>query len=420
MRRVLLIAYRALSDIAGKAAVFAITVVAARRFSRDAFGMFSLASVIGWMLALATDFGIPLHVARSVARTPGQAPRILTAWVKVRLWTAAIAIVLVAITVPFWRATAGYTVPILLFALVYIISALIDFLHYFYRGLGRSDVESSLTLWSRALTLTAALGALWWRADLTTLAVAMLVPVAITFAVSLGLAVRLARESAGRTNLAAERAAGHFVSLWPEFRRDVLPIGTGIVLSALYFRIDLLLVEMWRGTEPVALYNAAFRLVETVRLFPAAVLAVAMPSLFRAADAHALRRVAAAVTVFGVAVTPLLWVGAGRLIPLIYGASYDAAVPAFRILILSLPLMSLNFALTHQLIGWNGQRAYAAICAVALLVNVGLNVYLVPTQSIEGAAWATVWTEIVVTAGCAMALSRAVPRQAGAVLPLAS
>lgn len=420
MGRVLLIAYRALSDIAGKAAVFAITVVAARRLSQDAFGMLSLASVIGWMLALATDFGIPIHVARAVARAPGQAPRILTAWVKVRLWTAAIAIVLVAITVPFWNATAGYTVPILLFALVYIISALIDFLHYFYRGLGRSEIESSLTLGSRAITLAAALVALWWRADLTTLAVAMLVPVVITFVVSLGLAVRLARERAARTNLAAERAAGYSESLWPEFRRDVFPIGAGIVLSALYFRIDLLLVELWRGTESVALYNAAFRLVETVRLFPAAVLAVAMPSLFRAADALALRRVAAAVSVFGLAVAPLLWVAAGRLIPFVYGASYGAAVPAFRILMLSLPLMSLNLALTHQLIGWNGQHAYAAICAVALAVNVALNAYLVPTQSIDGAAWATVWTEIIVTAGCAIALWRTVPRQTSAVLPVAS
>jgi O-antigen/teichoic acid export membrane protein len=420
VRRVLLIAYRALSDIAGKAAVFAITVVAARRLSQDAFGMFSLASVIGWMLALATDFGIPLHVARAVARTPGQAPRILTAWVKVRLWTAGIAIVLVTVTVPFWHATAGYTVPILLFALVYIISALIDFLHYFYRGLGRSEVESSLTLWSRAIALVSALLALWWRADLTTLAVAMLLPVVVTFVVSLSLAARLARESAARTNLAAELAAGHSASLWPEFRRDVFPIGAGIVLSALYFRIDLLLVEMWRGTEPVALYNAAFRLVETVRLFPAAVLAVAMPSLFRATDAGTLRRVAAAVGLFGIAVTPILWIAAGWLIPFVYGASYGGAVPAFRILILSLPLMSLNFALTHQLIGWDGQRAYAAVCAIALVVNVALNFYLVPTLSIDGAAWATVGTEVIVTAGCAIALRLTLPRQTGAVLPLAS
>ena len=64
-------------------------------------------------------------------------------------------------------------------------------------------------------------------------------------------------------------------------------------------------------------------------------------------------------------------------------------LPAFRILVLSFPLFSLNYALTHQLIGWDGQRAYAAICAVALLRQLALNARLIPALSIDGAAWAT-------------------------------
>jgi len=79
-------------------------------------------------------------------------------------------------------------------------------------------------------------------------------------------------------------------------------------------------------------------------------------------------------------------------------------VPAFRILLLSFPLLSLNYALTHQLVGWDGQRAYLAICAIALAVNVGINARLIPLWSIDGAAWATFLTEVVITAGCCVAL----------------
>ena len=43
--------------------------------------------------------------------------------------------------------------------------------------------------------------------------------------------------------------------------------------------IDVFLVQLWAGTESVALYNAVFRLVDALRLFPAAVVAVALPSL---------------------------------------------------------------------------------------------------------------------------------------------
>ena len=194
------------------------------------------------------------------------------------------------------------------------------------------------------------------------------------------------------------------VSAFATFRREIWPIGAGIVLSALYFRIDVFLVQLWSGTESVALYNAVFRLVEALRLFPAAVLAVMLPALVRAGDLRPLARVAVPVTGFAMAATAGLWLAADWMIPWLYGARYAPAVPAFRVLLLSFPLLSLNLALTHQLIGWDGQRAYAALCALALGINVALNARLIPAWSIEGAAWATLGTELVLTTGCAVAL----------------
>jgi O-antigen/teichoic acid export membrane protein len=186
------------------------------------------------------------------------------------------------------------------------------------------------------------------------------------------------------------------------------------VLSALYFRIDVFLVQLWSGTESVALYNAVFRLVEALRLFPAAVLAVTLPSLFRARDLRPLLHISTPVTAFAAVVAALLWFNAGWAIPLVYGAHYSAAVPAFRILLLSFPLLSLNYALTHQLIGWDGQRAYAALCGLALAVNVALNARLIPLRSIEGAAWSTLGTEVFLTIGCAAGLWVLRARRSGA------
>src|SRR5262249_6677894 len=62
-----LIAFKAASDLAGKGALFVVTLVAARALSPEAFGIFSLGTTLGWLLAVATDFGIQLHVARAIA-----------------------------------------------------------------------------------------------------------------------------------------------------------------------------------------------------------------------------------------------------------------------------------------------------------------------------------------------------------------
>ena len=402
-----LVVYKAFADLAGKGVMFAITVVAARRLTPQAFGIFALASTLGWILALATDFGIQAHVARTVARAPADAAAVLAAWLRPRVWASTAAVAAVMLASIAWHVEASFAIPMLLFALVYCGAGLIEFLHYFYRGLARTDIESSLTLWHRTAMLLCGVGALLWRPSVTALAVALLVPVAITLAISL----RIARGMGSRTT------PPDAVPIVGGFWLDVFPIGAGTVLSALYFRIDVFLVEWWRGAEAVALYNAVFRLVEALRLFPAAVLAVALPTLCRATTMRPLVRVSAGLVGFAAITTAVLWPAAGLIVRLVFGASFAGAVPAFRILLLAFPLLSLNYALTQQLIGWSGERSYALTCALALIVNLALNARLIPAWSIDGAAWATVATEVVLTLGCVMALAAARTFASTAVVP---
>lgn len=396
-----LIGYKTVADLAAKGSLFVVTVVAARRLSPHAFGVFAIGSTLGWMAAVASDFGMQLHVARAVARRPHAARALLTPWLRVRWITAAAALVAAGGVIALTPSLGADAAPIALFALVYVCSGLFEFINYFYRGLSRSDIESTLTLWQRAGTLACGVAALVWRPDVTVLAFAMLVPVVVTLAASLRAARSIAPAGDGTRDpeLPLPRP-----SIFAAFTRDVWPIGAGIVLSAAYFRIDVFLVQRWSGTEAVGLYNAVFRLVDALRLFPAAVIAVALPSLCRAGDLRPLARAAAPVTLSAAALGAVLWIAAGALIPVLYPPQYAAAVPAFRVLVAAFPLMALNMALTHQLVGWDGQRAYAALCAAALVVNVALNARLIPLYSIDGAAWTTLATELFLTAGCAVAL----------------
>jgi O-antigen/teichoic acid export membrane protein len=406
-RQAALIAYRAASDVVAKGAFFLITIAAARRLAPDGYGIFALTSTVGWIAAIASDFGIQMHLAREVAIRPRDADGLLRKWLALRVATSAAALGLIAaglsILLAALPAARPYALAALLMAATYLTSGLVEFLHYFYRGLARTDLESTLTLVQRIATLGLALLVLWLRPDVTLLAAAMLAPVVLTFACSVRLAARLARpgRDAAAASIAPSRPAG---GLLAELKRDVIPIGAGLVMSALYFRIDVFLVEFWNGTHEVALYNAVFRLVEALRLFPAAVLAVTLPTLCRATTLRPLVQVSSIVTAFAVLAGIAMWASAGWLIPLLYGPPYAGAVPAFRILLVAFPLMSLNYALTHQLIGWSGHRAYAAVCAAAFVFNVALNARLIPLLSIDGAAWTTVWTEVVLAVGCVGAL----------------
>ncbi|HEX4348380.1 MAG TPA: oligosaccharide flippase family protein, partial [Vicinamibacterales bacterium] len=319
-----LVAYRAASDLVGKGAFLLITVVAARRLTQGGFGVFSLASTVGWLAAIATDFGSQLHLARAIAREPRRASALLRGWTTFRLWTSAAAIAIVCGVVLAWPVARPYALAMVLLTATYIVGGLIEFLHYFYRGLSRSDLESTLTLAQRLATLALAAGVLWIHPSVTLLAAAMLVPVVATWLYSTKLAFSMASDTGERLGSVAS-----------EWVRDVMPIGAGIVLSALYFRVDVFLVEFWNGTEAVALYNAVFRLVEALRLFPAAVIAVALPVICRATNAKPLGQISTIVTVLAVLGSAVVAILAPWLVPFLYGLPYLPAVPAFRILLLA-------------------------------------------------------------------------------------
>lgn len=388
-----LVTYKAAADLAGKASIFFLTIVAARRLSPDAFGVFALGTTVGWILTVATDFGVQMHVARAVAREPIHAAAILRRWWRMRVISSAAGLGLLAASLLALGVRGDVARAVLLFACAYTAAGLVEFLNYFYRGLSRSDIESTLTIGQRGATLVLGVAALVWTSNVSALAAAMLVPSAAALVWSALFALRVVPGTAAAA-----------IPLRDSFARDVFPIGLGIVLSALYFRIDVLLVQAWAGTAAVAAYNAVFRIIDALRLFPAAALAVALPALSRAADLRPLGRIALKLTAFGVAAAAILWLAADPLVTLTFGRRYESAVPAFRILLLSLPFLSLNFALTHQLVGWGRQRAYATVCAIALAVNLALNAWMIPALSIDGAAWATLGTEICLTAGCAAAL----------------
>jgi O-antigen/teichoic acid export membrane protein len=276
-----------------------------------------------------------------------------------------------------------------------------ELVHHAFRGAGRTDLESTISAGQRLVALTLGLAVLTWQPDLTLLSAALLIAPIFALIWSLATARRLVPLAIDTSPpLAADRR----ISVWREFGRDVAPIGLGIVLSALYFRIDIFLLGLWQDTVVVGLYGAVFRIVDALRLFPAAALAVALPALCRATTFRTVTALAVPLTLgAGLAGAALASV-AMWLVPALYGPAYAAAVPAFRILLLAFPLMSLNYALTQQLIGWNGQRTFAALAAVALVVNLAANAWLIPRLAAAGAAWATLATEIALTAGCLVTL----------------
>lgn len=373
-----------------------VLALAARALTTEAFAWLALASTMGWMLSVATDFGLQLHLAGAVARAPERAGQALWPLLlrRTQLLGAGLA---VAVVISFAWLPPRNAAPFACVAISYLLSSLVEFLNYAYRGLNRTDLESILNFGQRAATLALAWLFLGVWPSFSAVAIAMVLPPLVAGTISLA---KLAAMAPFDDNAPAAEGGGDL------FRR-VAPIGAGIVLSALYFRADVFLLQHWSGAEAVARYGAVFRLVDAMRLVPAAILAVVLPVMFRGRNTAFLLKLSAGLVAFGVGTSLVLYAAAPIVVPLAFGMTYAPATPLFRILLVAFPLLALNYGLTTQLIGWNRQREFALINGGAFVANIAMNTYLIPRMAAAGAAWATVATEGLLTLACVFVLSRA-------------
>ena len=386
------IVLKGLADVVGKMAMLVITVVAARRLNPDPFAILAYAMATGWMLGVATDAGLSMYLARETARAPRLSRQSIIEIISLRAGLAFLAATVTVLITPL-LVPAHWRLQFVIVMVAQLCGAVIETIAHYFRGLRRSEIESAIHAAYRLTMLVFALVVLWrWR-RLDYLGVAMLVPALAAMVVSLTIALRLSGRGDGGASLNVTR-----------FMRDVFPLGAAMLISALYFRIDVYFIQQWHGFQAVGGYNAAFRLVEALRLLPAAVMAVTFPLLVQARDTDMVRNIGGKLTLAGGALAVVCAFGATTMVPLIYGAHYAYAAQAFAILSLALPLFFLNYALTHQVIGWDGHRAYLGIVSLALAGNIAANVLLVPARGIEGAAIATLLTEVIVTVGCVAAL----------------
>jgi O-antigen/teichoic acid export membrane protein len=160
--------------------------------------------------------------------------------------------------------------------------------------------------------------------------------------------------------------------------------------ATLHLRIDQYLIAyLLASPGEVAYYAIGVNLVSLLLKIPEATGTVLFPRLAASEqrDAHAATvrvcRNTLFLTALGVVV---LAVAAPFGIPLLYGHRFDRAIRPMLILLPGALMMALYQILTRSFTSHAKQEINIAAAAIALCLNVGLNLVLIPRFGIEGAA----------------------------------
>ena len=375
------------------------SVVVVRALGPAQFGELSYLLAITGLLAPLAQFGISGLVARALLEQPGDERAVLRAAMRLRLAGCALAF---AAGLVYWlaldrSAADRWLLLVLLAAQFATVAQVVEFwFQVRFKAARLVPWRTGAAVVAAVLKMAMALAthdARW---------------VALVFALEFllsGAAAWLAFRRASGTShglapaTADEPAAGTAAvpaTDWLRWytRRSPWLLASGIA-EVIYLRIDIVLLERLRGVHEAGIYAVAARLSEVWYMVPVALMGAAFPALWaRRADGPAYQRGLQSsldllfALAFVLAVLTQLF---GRpLVEWLFGARFGASVVVLQVHIWAGLFVFMRALLSRWLLAEDLLRFSLLTHVCGALVNVGLNLLLIPRYGATGAAVATV------------------------------
>jgi O-antigen/teichoic acid export membrane protein len=389
------------SQVVTKALNLAVAVALVRWLGAEELGRYAYVLAFCFPFGALADFGVGTLSIREASAHPARAGALVSTARRLAGGLSVMAVVAMLAVAMLAGHEARLITAIALAGLSSLLSALT--LPYLVLLTARENL--------RALSMHRVAGAV--SGSVLTLAVLLagggLLALFVAAVAGSALMLALARVLAGPARAEAGAARGSVAAM----ARQALPFGLLMTGFALYYRIDMVMLEWMMGPREVGLYAAAYRFLDVVIVLAASLNGPLFPRL----SAIARHRPHEARRLLEDAWRPLLALGlpltlgvaavATPLVSMLFGGAFVDTAPLLRVLIWgTLPLFWVNLA-GHALIAVDRVWPVVAIYAGAAALNIALNLILVPRYGTGGAAAATVACEWLNLAAVVLLLRRA-------------
>jgi len=382
------------AQIAGKIVLsiiglFVITQLC-RYLSVDAFGSYTLAfSIVGFFCPLV-EMGMNTIAVREISQGRASGASLLTGILLIKLALTVASVVIILLVCLAMNYSSEVRLMTIMASLT-LVSTLLGTFEIYLIVLQRmyilvvSQVVSNLVLLAAVIYMIKT-GSRLQVIILTQVACAALTYMIIIFAI--------------RREIVLKKP--DFSMMLP-FGKSSLQQGISSIIVSYFNSIDMVIISKLIGTGAVAYYGAAYRIIGLMIFVPHAVMMSLYPILlhFKSRndqDFNLVFRYSFYILML-VAIPAATWITlyADPLIRFIYTGKYEHAVSALQILVWSGVFTFASFLAGYTLVIINRQRFGIFVSLAALLVNVALNLLLIPYYGIEGAALVTVATELCVS-----------------------
>ena len=188
-------------------------------------------------------------------------------------------------------------------------------------------------------------------------------------------------------------------SFWRPTIKEALPFGLTGAFITIYLWTDSVMLSLMKGDEVVGWYNAAYRVILILLFIPSAFNGAVFPlmSRFYVSSKNSLKFMFEKhfkyMLIIGFPIGIGITLLADRIVLLIFGAEYMPSVIALQILTWAIVFIFARTAFERVLESANRQIIITEVFGGCALLNVILNLILIPKYSYIGAAVATLITD---------------------------
>lgn len=373
--------------VVAQALAIVFTLLIARALGKEAFGSFAFISAVVFIGNVLTSFGLDTLIIREIARGRDTIDEVvgktIAAALTVQLALSFLFILVVWLGAGRWVAQSRDEVMALRIAVISLAPLAFSTVYSAaLRGYQRMATYAVFSVFVAALSAVGAL--LLYRQGGTLVGAAWVMLIA-----QLGgaLVAYLLHRSG-----APDRVRGISLPTRRALRR-VWRGGMGLaalmILAVLYQRLGVIMLSVLDTDAATGLYSAAARVMEALKMLPAAVFGALLPIMAdgRQSDNHSVHRLAV-IGLVGLAclLAALCALFARPIVLLLFGSEFDGAIWPLRVMSLSLPPTILTFALSFNLVIQNEERVAALALALTLAVSTILTGVLINRWSLAGAA----------------------------------
>ncbi len=189
---------------------------------------------------------------------------------------------------------------------------------------------------------------------------------------------------------------------WKELLSQTLPLTISIILNLVYFRVDSLLLPFYRHIEEVGHYNIAYKIFDTLLVLPNYFSNAIYPLLLEKYSSGVesftklLKKSLLGLAALSLTSSASMYLLAPLAVQILLGHPNYQTTLYLQILSSGLILFFLSSLMTLSLIILNRQKYLSYIYASTMLINIALNLFLIPIYGALASSAITIATELLV------------------------